>query len=99
MEVVDGGGIKIIPQAIIQPSTFLILLIHSISKWKILGLFLTVFTGKHTTFKENELFETTKLKIMSKGNTPYQVDGETAVCDSCTITKQSKALYIMRTGK
>lgn len=92
-----GGGMKIIPDAFIRPSIFPVLIIHSISKWKVLGLFMTVFTGKHVNFKEIELFETTKLKIVSTDKMYYQVDGETHLSRPCTITKQSEAIHIVGT--
>src|SRR5690625_63480 len=90
-----GGGMKIIPDAIIQPSTFPILVIHSISKWKILGLFLTVFTGKHVTYKVVERSEERRVTIHAADQITYQVDGETNTCQSCVITKDAHALQIM----
>lgn len=92
-----GGGMKIIPDAFIRPSVFPVLIIHSISKWKVLGLFMTVFTGKHTKFKEIELFETTELKISSTDKMYYQVDGETHLSRPAIITKQSEAINIAGT--
>lgn len=90
-----GGGMKIIPDSFIRPSVFPVLIIHSISKWKVLALFMTVFTGKHVNYKEIELFETTELKISSTDEMFYQVDGETHRSRPCVITKQSKAISIM----
>jgi YegS/Rv2252/BmrU family lipid kinase len=90
-----GGGMKIVPDATIKPSVFPVLIIHSISKWKVLGLFMTVFTGKHIYFKEIEIFETTKLKISSTDKMYHQVDGETFVSGPCVITKQSDAISVM----
>lgn len=90
-----GGGMKIIPSAKIQSSLFPVLIIRSISRWKILGLFMTVFTGKHIKYKEVELFETTMLKVSSKGRMYCQVDGEVDICNPCTITKQSSSIQIM----
>lgn len=92
-----GGGMKIIPDASTQPSIFPVLIIHSISKWKVLGLFMTVFTGKHVNFKEVELFEATELKIFSTDKLYYQVDGETHIGRPCVITKQSEAINVMGT--
>nr|WP_222619097.1 hypothetical protein [Ornithinibacillus massiliensis] len=43
---------KIIPNAKIQPNVLPVLVIHGISKWKVLGLFLTVFIGKHIRLKK-----------------------------------------------
>lgn len=89
-----GGGMKIIPNAKIQSSVFPVLIIHSISRWKILGLFMTVFTGKHIRYKEAELLEATKVKVSSKDNLYCQVDGEVDICNPCTITKQSTPIQV-----
>lgn len=89
-----GGGMKIIPGAKIEPAVFPVLLIHSISKWKVLAVFLTVFTGKHIQFKEVELAIANQLKIHSKKKIPYQVDGQTDFCNSCAISKQNKSFHV-----
>ncbi|MEC5421881.1 YegS/Rv2252/BmrU family lipid kinase [Virgibacillus sp. C22-A2] len=89
-----GGGMKIIPSARNQPTVFPVLLIHSISKWKVLTLFMTVFTGKHVNFKEVEIIETTKLGVFSKNKVHYQVDGQTDTCNKCVITKESQSIRI-----
>ncbi|MFA1820269.1 diacylglycerol kinase family protein [Virgibacillus oceani] len=92
-----GGGMKIIPTAKIQSNTFSVLVIHSISKWKVLALFMTVFTGKHIHYREVEVMETTSLKITSKQKMDYQVDGQTDTCYSCKITKERKGISILGT--
>lgn len=91
-----GGGMKIIPQATIQPSKFPVLFIRSISKLKILSLFFTVFTGSHVKYNEVEIFETAKIKITANSNDEltFQVDGETSSCKSCLISKQSKPIWV-----
>lgn len=92
-----GGGMKINPTAKVQPNYFSVLVIHSISKWKVLALFITVFTGKHITFKEVEVFDATSLKITSRAKLDYQVDGQTDTCYTCELTKESKGISIMGT--
>lgn len=93
-----GGGMKIIPGASIQPTIFPVLIIHSISRWKILGVFMTVFTGSHVHFKEVELLETTSIEISSPDDVYYQVDGETYLGQgSCLITKQTESVQILGT--
>ncbi|MBM7597650.1 YegS/Rv2252/BmrU family lipid kinase [Virgibacillus halotolerans] len=94
-----GGGMKIIPHATIQPDKFPVLVLHSISKWKVLGLFITIFSGKHIHFKEVELLEATTIEIYAKGKVNCQVDGQTAVCTSCIISKQSQVVEVMGTNE
>jgi YegS/Rv2252/BmrU family lipid kinase len=90
-----GGGMKINPTSKIQPNKLSVLLIHSISKWKVLALFLTVFTGKHIHYHEVELFETASLEIIFNKETDYQVDGQTDTCFSCKITKERQSTSIL----
>ncbi|MFZ3579819.1 diacylglycerol/lipid kinase family protein [Virgibacillus sp. DJP39] len=90
-----GGGMKIIPDAAIQPDTVSILILHSISKIKVLLLFLTVFTGKHIHFKEVELMQVDEMKISTDSPVYYQVDGQTGVCSSCKISKRSDQLSVL----
>ncbi|QKY69738.1 diacylglycerol kinase family protein [Lentibacillus sp. CBA3610] len=90
-----GGGMKIIPDAVIQPERFPVLIIHSISKWKVLGLFITVFSGKHTQFKEVELFQAEHLEIYPHKPVTYQTDGQTDDCPVCMITKEKQHIKIM----
>lgn len=94
-----GGGMKIIPHATIQPNRFPVLVLHSISKWKILGLFMTIFTGKHIHFKEVNLLEAATLRISAKKLVHVQVDGQIATCKSCMISKQSEAVNVMGTNR
>lgn len=91
-----GGGMKVLPLAKIQPLKFPVLFIKSLSKFKLLSLFMTVFTGDHIKFKEVEIIETTKITITSTNNCnlTFQVDGEISTCRSCTIRKQMKPIQI-----
>jgi len=90
-----GGGMKIIPGAVIQPGKLPVLVIHSISKWKVLALFMTVFTGKHVRFKEVELFQAERLEIKPERKIVYQTDGQTDECSFCVMTKQTEHIKVM----
>ncbi|WP_052345816.1 diacylglycerol kinase family protein [Paucisalibacillus sp. EB02] len=90
-----GGGMKIIPSAKIQPSVIPVLIIHGISKWKILGLFITVFTGKHVMFKEVDIHHVETISIRTNYPISYQVDGQTDSCQSCFISKSIQETQIM----
>ncbi|MBP2079213.1 diacylglycerol/lipid kinase family protein [Oceanobacillus polygoni] len=89
-----GGGMKIIPNAVIRPNVFPLLIIHSISKWKVLALFMTVFLGIHTRFKEVEILEATTVKLTSKTTIPFQTDGQAGTCRFTSISKQKEAIHI-----
>ncbi|WP_067727030.1 diacylglycerol/lipid kinase family protein [Oceanobacillus damuensis] len=90
-----GGGMKIIPHAVIQPEILPILIIHSISKWKVLALFITVFFGKHAAYNEVEALQAKTLKIVSEQPILYQVDGQTDLCRSNEIIKQTAPIKIL----
>ena len=94
-----GGGMKIIPKAVIGPDVLQVLLIHSISKRKVLGLFLTVFFGKHEKYKEVETFGAKTLKIASEEPILLQVDGQTDRCHSSSIKKQAEPMIINGTAQ
>lgn len=95
-----GGGLKILPDATIQEKYFSVLIIHGVSKRKILALFATVLWGGHTKFPGVSILKAEELNIKQiKLNRPiyYQVDGETAIFKACTITKEDKPIQIMGT--
>ncbi|NMA94417.1 MAG: diacylglycerol kinase family lipid kinase [Clostridiales bacterium] len=71
-----GGGMKINPLAKNNGEHLSVLVIESISKWKVLGLFLTVFTGGHLKFKETSTFDAKQIEIYANSPLPYQADGE-----------------------
>lgn len=89
-----GGGMKIIPNTKIKPNIFPVLMIHSISKWKILALFMTVFTGKHLQYKEVELVYATNVKFASQKDIYFHADGETGSCQTCVIAKQQRSIEV-----
>lgn len=90
-----GGGMKVIPTAKIQPKIFPFIIIHSVPKWKVLLLFITIFFGKHlhvrgVTIKE----DITTLRMKSCKAILYQVDGELKKGKDFTITKQATPIKI-----
>ncbi|MFC4022202.1 diacylglycerol/lipid kinase family protein [Oceanobacillus longus] len=89
-----GGGMKIIPNAVVQPNVLPILILHTISKWKVLALFMTVFFGKHANYKEVEVLEAKTMKIASEQPIRFQVDGQTDICHSSMIKKQEEPIKI-----
>src|SRR5690625_4594133 len=71
-----GGGMKINPHASNNNEHFSILVVDSISRWKVLLVFLTVFTGKHIHFKEVSTIQAKQIKIYAEDSIPVQIDGE-----------------------
>lgn len=94
-----GGGMKIIPESKIQADVFPVLIIQSISKWKMLFLFLTVFTGKHVNFKGVKIIEASDVQIKPSHQLDYQVDGEAGTCSFAHVSKRNETIKVTRTKK
>lgn len=92
-----GGGMKIMPNAKVQPDKFSVLVVHSIPKWKVLALFMLVFTGKHEKIKGVELLEAEQLSIKADDEIYMQVDGQTMTCREAEVTKRTKEIQIIST--
>ncbi|WP_284139876.1 MULTISPECIES: diacylglycerol kinase family protein [unclassified Virgibacillus] len=93
-----GGGMKINPSATVEKDYVTILLLHSISKWKVLGLFITVFWGGHTRFKEVEIVRAKQIVLKTKQEKFVQIDGETSTFQTCKIKKQQLPIIILGTN-
>lgn len=84
-----GGGMKINPFANPSSNQFGVMILHNVSKWKILSLFGLVFIGKHTHLKEVKIFQAAKVDLFMENQAAFQVDGEIGSCKSCHIWKDS----------
>lgn len=82
-----GGGMKIIPDAKVEPKRIPILIVQDVSRWKVLGLFFTVFLGKHVLLKEVSVCHGTEVVVVSETPISFQADGEVDSCTRCSISK------------
>jgi diacylglycerol kinase (ATP) len=71
-----GGGMKISPDASVKDGLFNITVVHNLSRIKFLMVFITVFWGGHTRFKEVESFLGKEISIQSKKKLYVHADGE-----------------------
>lgn len=72
-----GGGLKICPSARYEDGLFTICLVHGLSKWQFLGIFLFVFKGKHTSFSRKvKVYEGKEIEIQSFKPLAAHGDGE-----------------------
>lgn len=94
-----GGGMKILPKARMQKDKVDMLILHSISKWKVLGVFLTVFAGKHTGFREVETLKAGHVRLAADQPIFFQVDGQTAICRTAHVAKHSRPVKIAGAGE
>lgn len=94
-----GGGMKIIPNSKMNKDNFSVLLLKNISRWKILGLFLTVFWGGHQHFKEVSITESSQIHFSSYQPVAFQVDGQSGICESCHVKKETKPRSVFQFNK
>jgi YegS/Rv2252/BmrU family lipid kinase len=94
-----GGGMKMMPNAKNQSKNFAVLLVHSVPKWKVFALFLTVFIGKHEKINGVELFNASHLTMNFEKEIYTQVDGQTTTCKNTTISKHHDYISIIKIGK
>ncbi|WNS74648.1 diacylglycerol kinase family lipid kinase [Bacillus sp. DTU_2020_1000418_1_SI_GHA_SEK_038] len=71
-----GGGMKISPDASPYDGTFNITVVNNLSRIKLLLIFITVFWGGHTGFKEVSLLTGKNIKINSDTPLHVHADGE-----------------------
>lgn len=71
-----GGGMKISPTSLTDDGVIELTIVHNLSKYKLLFVFMTVFFGKHTRFKEIELLKAPSFTIHMNENYLIHADGE-----------------------
>lgn len=71
-----GGGMKISPSSKTDDGLLELTVVHNLNKYKLLFVFITVFFGKHTRFKEIELITSQTFTIHMNENYPMHADGE-----------------------
>lgn len=72
-----GGGLRVLPMAMIEDGYFHICIVNKISKIKLLFLFPSIFKGNHIRFKKYvEVFKAKKIRIITKDEAYLNVDGE-----------------------
>ncbi len=72
-----GGGLKILPMAIVEDGYFHVCIVNKISKIKFLFLFPSIFKGKHIKLKKYvEIFKAKKIKVITEKRIYLNIDGE-----------------------
>ncbi|WML45697.1 diacylglycerol kinase family lipid kinase [Neobacillus sp. PS3-40] len=96
-----GGGMKISPSAIPDDGLLDVTVVHLLSKIKLLFVFLSVFWGKHTHFKEVKMFKGRAISIHSSSKLFVHADGEFIGHTPLTIQVQPNSLRVLtrRQGK
>ncbi|MEH7238960.1 diacylglycerol/lipid kinase family protein [Bacillus sp. JJ1562] len=71
-----GGGMKISPKANTMDGIFDVTVVHNLSRLKLLFVFVTVFFGAHTKFKEIAQHRGVNIKVESDEKMLVHADGE-----------------------
>ncbi|KAB2338881.1 diacylglycerol kinase family lipid kinase [Cytobacillus depressus] len=90
-----GGGMKISPHASPVDGILNITIVHQLSKIKLLFVFITVFWGGHTRFKEVASFTGRSVHISSNRPLCVHADGEDIGTTPVTITAYQKHLPVL----
>ncbi|MCM3569647.1 diacylglycerol kinase family protein [Neobacillus mesonae] len=90
-----GGGMKIAPDAVLNDGLLDIIVVHGLSRWKLLLLFINVFWGKHVNFPEVKTFQGRMISIQSIENLFVHGDGEHIDRAPLKINIQVKAVQVL----
>ncbi|MET3697217.1 YegS/Rv2252/BmrU family lipid kinase [Bacillus oleivorans] len=71
-----GGGMKISPASNPKDGVLEMTIVHDLTRWKLLFLFITVFWGGHTKLKEVTLLKGNDFYIETTEPQPIHADGE-----------------------
>lgn len=88
-----GGGMNISPHSKINDGLLELTVVHKLSRWKLLFVFITVYFGKHTDFREVVQLQGETFDVMIHQPMIGHVDGEFLIKTSsnqiCTFTVES----------
>jgi diacylglycerol kinase (ATP) len=87
-----GGGMKISPAAIPDDGLLDLIVVHDLSRLKLLLLFGLVFAGKHTRLKEVHTFTGKEIKIAGAAPLMIHADGEYIGETPVTVTLRPKSI-------
>lgn len=90
-----GGGMKIAPAAIPDDGLLDITVVHELSRWKLLLVFISVFWGKHIFFQEVKTFKGRMISIQSAEKLFVHGDGEHVGYTPLKIEIQVKSMQVL----
>ncbi|MEH7106349.1 diacylglycerol/lipid kinase family protein [Bacillus sp. JJ1764] len=90
-----GGGMKIAPAADPQDGLLDITVVHQLSRFKLLLVFISVYWGKHIFFNEVKTFKGKKISIESSHTLSAHGDGEQIGSTPLYIHVQKHSLQVL----
>lgn len=94
-----GGGMKLLPDADPQDGQFNIIIVHDISRLKILTLFVSVFWGGHVGLKGVTILKGEQIQIENDSSVYQHADGEYIGNGKVDIQLKKKVLPVLSMSK
>ncbi|MCM3587925.1 diacylglycerol kinase family lipid kinase [Mesobacillus maritimus] len=94
-QVYFGGGMKIAPHALPMDGELDVIVVHNLSRWKLLLVFASVFWGGHTNFKEVHFYKGKKISIQTENQVVIHADGEVIGTTPINIEVVENSLHIL----
>lgn len=91
-----GGGMKISPHANPADGRLNVLVVHGLTRIKLLFMFASVFWGGHTRFKEVAVHDGRRIRINTDRPVPIHADGESAGSTPVQIEVKPLAWSMLR---
>lgn len=90
-----GTSFKIAPAAIINDGLLDVVLLKPISRWRILNLFPTIYSGRHIEHSEIETYQAKNITLTSKVPMALMPDGEFIGHTPATISCEAGAIQLL----
>jgi diacylglycerol kinase family enzyme len=91
-----GGGMKLVPDALVDDGHFDVLLIHDMSVTDRLITLAQIYTGRHVDLPHCSVQKTTGITVQSQRPVPVAADGELLGTTPCTIEVLPGAIQVRR---
>jgi diacylglycerol kinase (ATP) len=90
-----GGGMKIAPRAKMDDGLLDVCVVGDVNRAKLLGMFPSVYYGKHLSIREVEYFQVSRLRVEAKHPLDVYADGEYVCQTPVEVGVQRNALSVI----
>ena len=90
-----GGGIKILPDSLLDDGFFDVCIIRSLGKLESLHYLARALKGKHTDLKKTEIYRCRYLRLEMAAKLPFHVEGEVFFAKELEFTIQPEAIKVI----
>lgn len=92
---VYGGGMRVAPRALMDDGQLDVCIIRNLAKLKLLGVFPSVYFGKHLGLREVEYFVTPRVRVETEHPMDVYADGEHVCRTPVEVSAVPKALPVI----